>query len=61
MGGFPNSHEVFYELTKEQIEAALAYATELVANTEVLPLSCLGAELPSRWKLAPIVQPISGT
>jgi uncharacterized protein (DUF433 family) len=27
-----------YELTKEQIEAALAYAAELIANIEVVPL-----------------------
>ncbi|MBW4510371.1 MAG: hypothetical protein KME64_28225 [Scytonematopsis contorta HA4267-MV1] len=27
-----------YEITKEQIAAALAYAAELVANTEVIPL-----------------------
>lgn len=28
-----------YELTKEDIEAALAYAAELVATTDVVPLA----------------------
>ena len=28
-----------YELSKEDVEAALAYAAELVANTEAIPLA----------------------
>lgn len=40
LAGGMNFEEVMqeYELTKKQVEAALAYAAELVAKTEVSPL-----------------------
>ena len=40
LAGGMNFEEVMqeYELTKEQVEAVLAYAAELVAKTEIVPL-----------------------